>query len=42
MKFQKAQTDLLWTVALVLGFWLFAINVELSEHLILFLSLIHI
>jgi two-component system sensor histidine kinase UhpB len=36
MKFQKAQTDLLWTVALVLGFWLFAINVELSEHLILF------
>ena len=36
MKLQKAQTDLLWTVALVLGFWLFAINVELSEHLILF------
>ena len=27
---------MLWTVALVLGFWLFAINVELSEHIILF------
>jgi two-component system sensor histidine kinase UhpB len=36
MKLQKAQTDLLWTAALVLGFWLFAINYELSEHIILF------